>query len=171
LVDQSWEIQSQISDFCHQRNIPVLIGDTRGVFGSIFCDLGKSFVVHDPTGEEAVTCVIEDITQDFPAVVRVLEENRHNLETGDMVTLSGINGMAELNGGQYLVTVVDGYSFTINIDTKLFRPYQSGGYMTQVKQPVTLSFKPLLESVNDPGMFNIDIMKFDSAPLLHLAWR
>jgi len=171
LVDQSWEIQSQISDFCHQRNIPVLIGDTRGVFGSIFCDFGKSFVVHDPTGEEAVTCVIEDITQDFPAVVRVLEENRHNLETGDMVTLSGINGMAELNGGQYLVTVVDGYSFTINIDTKLFRPYQSGGYMTQVKQPVTLSFKPLLESVNDPGMFNIDIMKFDSAPLLHLAWR
>lgn len=171
LVDQPWEILSQISEFCHQKNIPVLTGDVRGVFGSIFCDFGKSFVVHDPTGEEAVTCVIENITQDYPAVVRVLEENRHNLESGDMVTLSGINGMGELNGGQYVVTVLDGYSFTINIDTRLFHPYHSGGYMTQVKQPVTLSFKPLLEAVNDPGMFNIDIMKFDSAPLLHLAWR
>lgn len=171
LVDQPWDIQSQIADFCHQRNIPVLTGDVRGVFGSIFCDFGKSFVVHDPTGEEAVTCVIEGITQDYPAVVSVLEENRHNLETGDMVTLAGINGMAELNGGHYVVTVRDGYSFSIDIDTRLFKPYQSGGYMTQVKQPVTLSFKPLSEAVHNPGEFNIDIMKFDSAPLLHLAWR
>ena len=36
--------------------------------------------------------------RDSPALVSVLEETRHNLETGDKVILSEIEGMEELNG-------------------------------------------------------------------------
>jgi ubiquitin-activating enzyme E1 len=171
LIDQPWETQLQISEFCHIRDIAVLVGDVRGVFGYIFCDFGESFTVFDTNGEECITCVIEGITQDYPAVVTVLEENRHNLETGDVVTLTGINGMTELNDAKLSVVVKDSYSFSIDVDTRSFRPYLGGGYMTQVKQPVNLSFRSLSDSVNNPGMFNSDVMMMDSAPLLHLAWR
>ena len=36
--------------------------------------------------------------RESPALVTVLEETRHGLETGDTVLLSDISGMAGLNG-------------------------------------------------------------------------
>lgn len=171
LVDQSWEQQLQISEFCHLRGIAVLTGDARGVFGTVFVDLGDNFEVMDSTGEEPVTCVIEGITQDDPAVVTVLEENRHGLETGDCVSIAGIAGMTQLNGAILPVIVRDAHSFTIPVDTRGFSPYQSGGYVTPQKQPVTLKFRSLADSVLDPGVINIDVAKMESAPVLHLAWR
>jgi ubiquitin-activating enzyme E1 len=98
LIDQPVGKIATIADFCHQHGIVVIVGDVRGVFGSVFCDFGPNFVVSDPTGEQAASAMIAGISRDTPALVTVLEETRHNLETGDKVILSDISGMEELNG-------------------------------------------------------------------------
>ena len=117
----------------------MLIGDVRGVFGSIFCDFGPEFTVVDSTGEEGVICMIETVTQDYPALITVLEESRHGLEVGNQVILSSIVGMSELNGVRAgVVQVKDGYSFTIDVDTRGMGVYKSGGYVTPVKQPINI---------------------------------
>lgn len=40
----------RIDDFCHKNNIAFIRADIRGVFGSVFCDFGPSFVVSDVDG-------------------------------------------------------------------------------------------------------------------------
>ena len=203
LIDQSYDVQVNISEFCHLKNIGCIIGDVKGVFGSIFCDFGSNFVVSDSTGEESHTCVIGNITISTDPVdngnsgsmdvdkagvyymITVLEDNRHNLEKGDMVHLHGLHtadgNLHVLNNIKTsVITVKDSYSFVIYYDSSSSSNggsgYSSGGYVTLVKQPVTLQFKPFAESVTDPcagsgGMFQGDVMKIDSLPILHLAWR
>ena len=89
------------------KNIAVLVSDVRGVFARIFCDFGVNFAVHDINGEPDVTSMIAGITKDSPALVTVLEETRHGLQTGDRVSLTDISGMENLNGQEYTVTVKD----------------------------------------------------------------
>ena len=169
--------------------------------------------------------MIETVTQDYPALITVLEETRHGLEVGNQVILSSIVGMSELNGVRAgVVQVKDGYSFTIDVDTRGMGVYRSGGYVTPVKQPINIRlviymhnymfehastisclyihtvliyiilmhilyihvnsthihilytlhihrFKSLAETVFEPGIFSCDVMKMDTAPILHLAWR
>ena len=83
-----------IADHCHGRGIVVIVADTRGVFGTVFCDFGPSFVVSDASGEQAASAMIAGITKDSPALVTVLEETRHNMETGDKVCCVAYAGNA-----------------------------------------------------------------------------
>lgn len=101
LIDESEGKIREIADYCHDNRIIVIVSDVRGVFGRIFCDFGRDFVVSDSNGEQIATAMIAGITKDSPALVTVLEETRHNLETGDKVILSEIDGMSELNGKSY----------------------------------------------------------------------
>ena len=115
--------------------------------------------------------MLAGITKDFPALCTVLEETRHNLETGDVVVLSEVGGMPELNGREFVVTVKDPYSFEIMQDTRELGDYQTGGYVNQVKQSTTVSFKKFSDSINNPGNFDGDYMKADRAAPLHAAFR
>jgi ubiquitin-activating enzyme E1 len=148
------------------------VGDCRGVFGSIFCDFGKEFLVSDSTGEQIATAMIAGISRESPALVTVLEETRHNLETGDIVVLSEILGMDELNGMEYTITVKDAFSFEINGDATICQnAYERGGYVTEKKRPMTLSFQPYSEAIEQPGEFVCDFSKLHRAPALHLGFR
>lgn len=171
LIDQELSYQLRVAEFCHKNNIAVLVGDVFGVFGSIFCDFGENFEVHDTNGEQAASSMIAGITQDFPALVTVLEEARHNLESGDVVMLTELIGMEQLNGREFVVSVKDPFSFEINEDTRGYRPYERGGYSNQIKQKVSLSFKSMAESIEDPNNFVCDVMKFDRMSALHIAFR
>lgn len=51
----------------------------------------------------------------------------HNLITGQVVGLTGVNGMTQVNGQTVTVTVVDADHFTIGIDTSAYGTYTSGG--------------------------------------------
>ena len=164
-------LQMEIAEFCHSENIKIVIADTKGVFGNIFCDFGKNFSVIDSTGEPAASSMLAGITCDSPALVTVLEETRHGLESGDKVVLSDIVGMEELNGKEFTVTVKDLYSFEINCDTTMFSPYQQGGHCNQVKQPISVDFDSYRESYDNPGMFHCDFMKMDRAATMHVGFR
>lgn len=59
----------------------------------------------------------------------------HNLVNGDQITISGVQGMTQVNGGPYTITVVDPDNFTIGIDTSAFGVYSSGGLWRNISEP------------------------------------
>ena len=132
LIGVAADTQREIADFCHDNSICVIVSDVYGVFGNVFCDFGESFTVADADGEPAASCLVASITHDSPALVCALEESRHHLCTGDIVEISGLTGMEELNGCQFVVTVKDPNSFEIDVDTTAMSPYRVGGYVKQV---------------------------------------
>ena len=171
LIDVTATRRAEIADHCHANGVYVVAGETYGVFGSIFCDFGPAFVVNDTDGEAAFSSMIASITCDARAVVTVLEETRHNLSTGDVVTLSEITGMTELNDQQFIVEVKDPFSFVLDVDSSAFTPYSRGGYVNQVKQPATVAFKSYSESLKNPGEFVVDFAKIHRAGQVHVAFR
>jgi len=171
LIAQPLSIQKSITEFCHMKNIAVLVSDVRGVFARIFCDFGVNFAVHDINGEPDITSMIAGITKDSPALVTVLEETRHGLQTGDKVLLTDISGMEILNGQEYTVTVKDSFSFEINVDTTNFPEYYRGGHCKLLKKTEILNFDSMSISYENPGEFVCDFMKFAHAPILHLAFK
>ena len=56
----------------------------------VFCDFGDKFTVYDTNGEPPRTCIISHITQAEEGVVTVHDEQRHDLEDGDVVTFAEI---------------------------------------------------------------------------------
>jgi ubiquitin-activating enzyme E1 len=64
------------------------------------------------------------------------------------------------------------HSLEIDLDSSSLGQYTKGGIVTQVKQPKTLTFKSLQESVESPGEFLIsDFSKLERPALLHLGFR
>ncbi|GFZ19915.1 ubiquitin-activating enzyme 1 [Actinidia rufa] len=133
---------------------------------------------HQPTiafikAEEPHTGIIASISNDNPALVSCVDDERLEFQDGDLVVFSEIRGMTELNDGKpRKIKNARPYSFTLDEDTSSFGAYDRGGIVTQVKQPKVLNFKPLREALKDPGDFLLsDFSKFDRPPLLHLAFQ
>ncbi|KAJ6848143.1 ubiquitin-activating enzyme E1 1-like [Iris pallida] len=143
------------------------------VFGSLFCDFGPEFTVVDVDGEEPHTGIIASISNDNPALVSCVDDERLEFQDGDLVVFSEVKGMLELNDGKpRKVKNARPYSFMLEEDTTHFGAYDRGGIVTQVKQPKILKFKPLKDALRDPGEFLLsDFSKFDRPPLLHLAFQ
>ncbi|XP_020276157.1 ubiquitin-activating enzyme E1 2-like [Asparagus officinalis] len=174
-TDISLEKAIEYDDYCHNHNppIPFIKTEVRGLFGNVFCDFGPEFTVLDVDGEEPHTGIIESISNGSPALVTCVDDERIEFQDGDLVVFSEIKGMTELNDGKPRKVINKRpYSFCIEEDTTNFGAYERGGLVTQVKQPKILKFKPLRESLGDPGNFMLsDFSKFDRPPLLHLAFQ
>eukprot|EP00615_Pteridomonas_danica_P013815 CAMPEP_0114400252 /NCGR_PEP_ID=MMETSP0102-20121206/16262_1 /TAXON_ID=38822 ORGANISM="Pteridomonas danica, Strain PT" /NCGR_SAMPLE_ID=MMETSP0102 /ASSEMBLY_ACC=CAM_ASM_000212 /LENGTH=1016 /DNA_ID=CAMNT_0001562545 /DNA_START=1 /DNA_END=3051 /DNA_ORIENTATION=+ len=172
MVNAPMDLQLQVNEYCHANNKQFIATEVAGVFGSVFSDFGTNFLVNDINGEPPSQCIIASITQANPALVSVLDDTRHNLSDGDVVRLDGVNGMPQLSGQTFTVTVKDSYSFEIDADTTGAGPYTTGGYMLQVKMPVSLSFDSLAKSLEYPGEFLLsDFAKFDRPGVLHTAFK
>ena len=53
----------KIADFCHSQNIHLVIADTKGLFGQIFCDFGEEFMVSDTNGEEPLSAMVSAVAK------------------------------------------------------------------------------------------------------------
>lgn len=169
LTNSTLKEQLRIGDFCHAHNIKLIVADTKGLFGQLFCDFGNDFVVYDPNGAAPLTSLIEDITKDNPGLVTCVE--RHMFQDGDFVTFSEIQGMTELNGSKPIkIRVLGRYSFEI-VDTSSFSEYTKGGLVTEVKMPSRISFEPLRTSLNKPEIQTTNYFKMKDFATLHLAFR
>ena len=71
---------------------------------------------------------ISAITQANPGVITTV--NPHNFTNNLSVTITDVLGMIQVNGIAYTVTVIDGTSFSIGVDTTTFTAYTSGGKAT-----------------------------------------
>ncbi|KAL0434772.1 UNVERIFIED_CONTAM: Ubiquitin-activating enzyme E1 2 [Sesamum radiatum] len=174
-TDINLESAIEFNEYCHNHQPPIAFIKTevRGLFGSAFCDFGPEFTVFDVDGEEPHTGIIASISNDNPALVACVDDERLEFQDGDLVVFSEIQGMTELNDGKpRKIKNARPYSFTLDEDTTKFGTYERGGIVTQVKEPKILNFKPLKEAIKDPGDFLLsDFSKFDRPPLLHLAFQ
>lgn len=163
----------RIDEFCHANGIAFIKADVRGVFAQVFCDFGPSFEVLDVDGEEPHTGIIAGITPGNPTLVTTVEDERLEFQDGEEVTFSEIVGMTELNGRAPIpVKNCKAHSFTLEIDTTGFSPYQRGGIVTQHKGSKTLAFKPLAQAIQEPGEFLLsDFSKLERSPLLHIGFQ
>jgi ubiquitin-activating enzyme E1 len=165
LTDTSLKDQVKIADYCHENGIYIVITETFGLFGTIFTDFGKGFVVADPTGEQVNTGIVADIDSD--GLVSALDETRHGLEDGDYVTFSEVEGMEGLNGCEPRKIEVKGaYTFSIG-DVSGLGEYKKGGQYIQVKRPKILNFEPLSQQLKKPEHLISDFAKFDRPQQLH----
>ncbi|RZB69845.1 Ubiquitin-activating enzyme E1 2 isoform A [Glycine soja] len=171
----SLEKAIEFNDYCHSHQPPIAFikSEVRGLFGSLFCDFGPEFTVVDVDGEDPHTGIIASISNDNPALVSCVDDERLEFQDGDLVVFSEVHGMKELNDGKpRKIKNARAYSFTLEEDTTNYGRYEKGGIVTQVKQPKVLNFKPFREALSDPGDFLLsDFSKFDRPPLLHLAFQ
>ncbi|PIN25443.1 Ubiquitin activating enzyme UBA1 [Handroanthus impetiginosus] len=174
-TDINLESAIEFNEYCHNHQPPIAFIKTevRGLFGSAFCDFGPEFTVFDVDGQEPHTGIIESISNDNPALVTCVEDERLEFQEGDMVVFSEIRGMTELNDGKPRKIInARPTSFTLDEDTTNYGTYERGGIVTQVKQPKVLNFKTLKEAIKNPGEFLLaDYSKYDRPPLLHLAFQ
>jgi len=183
LVDlPSRAMQLEIADYCHSIGVAVMVADALGAFGMIFCDFGENFTCHDTTGETAVTSMIANIAVTSgdgvsSATVTTLEETPHGLENGDHVSFTEVAPHVTFPpnppSDTYPVSVKDRYSFEVSFPSpaKITGKYEKGGYVTQVKQLVVVSFGKMSTSTSSPGAIVGDAFKMEAAPVLHLAFQ
>lgn len=96
MIDAPLEVQLKVNDMCHKMGVCYISCDARGVFAYAFCDFGDAFVVSDVDGNPAASCVVSSVTKDAIGLVTVMDDQRHNLITGDVVTFNSIQGMTEV---------------------------------------------------------------------------
>jgi len=75
---------------------------------------------------------ITGVTQANPAVIN----STTTFVIGQSVTITGISGMTELNGNTYEVVGVSPTTVTIDVDSTLFTPYVSGGFLSSASNLV-----------------------------------
>jgi ubiquitin-activating enzyme E1 len=161
--------QIVIGDYLHKKGIYLVVADTFGLFGSIFCDFGDKFTVLDPTGESPVSGIVAGIDEE--GLVSALDETRHGLEDGDFVTFTELEGMEALNSASpRKVTVKGPYTFSIG-DVSGLGQYKRGGMYTQVKMPKFIDFKPISIALKEPEFLISDYAKFDRPQQLHIGFQ
>ncbi|KAJ3293322.1 hypothetical protein HDU79_000431 [Rhizoclosmatium sp. JEL0117] len=171
LTDVPLAEQLRINEITHRNNIKFIASDIRGLFGSVFNDFGEAFVVTDQTGEEPVSGMVAGISAEENGLVTCLEDHRHGLEDGDYVTFHEVQGMEALNGCEPRKVSVSGpYTFKIG-DTSNLGNYKTGGIFTQVKQPKTLKFHSLKDSLKAPEFVYSDFAKFDRPTQLLIGFQ
>ncbi|XP_059142787.1 ubiquitin-like modifier-activating enzyme 1 isoform X2 [Physella acuta] len=171
LTNSSQDDQIRFGEFCHSNNIKFISTSTYGLFGHIFCDFGKSFVVSDVDGEQPLSIMIADVEKSEQGVVACLDETRHGFNDDDYVTFSEVQGMTELNGCNPIkIKVLGPYTFSIG-DTRKFSDYERGGVASQVKMPKTFHFKSIKQSLEEPEFLLTDFGKFDRPAILHIAFQ
>ncbi|XP_077369679.1 ubiquitin-like modifier-activating enzyme 1 isoform X1 [Festucalex cinctus] len=171
LTSSTLDEQQKLGEFCHSKGIKIIIADTRGLFGQLFCDFGEEMIVHDTNGEQPLSAMISMITKDNPGVVTCLDEARHGFENGDFVTFSEVQGMTELNGCQPVeIKVLGPYTFSI-CDTAGFTDYVRGGIVSQVKMPKKFTFKSISSSMAEPEFKLTDFGKFERPGQLHVGFQ
>lgn len=138
----------EFSEFCHTNNIPILLCETRGVFGWLFVDFGEEFEVQDPRGDQPSKFQIHSIARGEKTEIEI-EGERHGLGYGDQVRFHGIKGITQLNEG--LFTVEDCLSptcFSIDFDTRKSPPWEaSAASGEEVILPQTFNFKRFKEAM------------------------
>lgn len=171
LTESSLEEELRIGDYTHAHDIKLILAQTRGLFGRIFCDFGEEFIVHDTSGEEPISNMIASVSKDKDGVVTCLDEARHGLETGDFVTFAEVQGMKELNNCKPReIKVLGPYTFSIG-DTSQLSDYIRGGIVTQVKMPAKLTFRSARSNISKPELMTVDYAKFDRPQQCHIFYQ
>ena len=175
-VDAPLDLALAVDAACRAASPPIAFirTDVRGLCGAVFVDLGPSFVCHDPTGEAIKSAIVESVTVEGAGTdgaklrVQCVDDEALDLDDGDHVTFSELQGMEALNGCAPLK--VEDCSkgkkrFALPLPPgAALDDHRTGGLITEVRQPKTLAFKSLHDFLNAPGeLWEVDESKMASA--------
>jgi ubiquitin-activating enzyme E1 len=104
MTETSLGHQIQINNFCHDKGIKFISGDTRGLFSSVFVDLGEEHIITDINGERPQRGLISNISQGNRGIVQMADNSRHGLSDGHYVTFEEEEGMTEVNNTKPIQT-------------------------------------------------------------------
>lgn len=147
-----------INEICRQYKTKFIVANTIGLLGIIFCDFGNDFTIVDQDGEIPSTGILLESNED------VISTNEpHKLYIGDNITMT-INGNETFN--DTISKVIDLQNFKIT-NNKIQNGKLINSSFIQNKTSLTLNFKPLSESLNDPQFTNVYTEDFSRQNLLH----
>ncbi|XP_049268863.1 ubiquitin-like modifier-activating enzyme 1 [Rhipicephalus sanguineus] len=170
LTETPLETQQSMAAFTHENNIPLIIADTKGVAGQIFCDFGEKFRVLDGDGEPPRSVLIRSISQVCQGVVTTSHKAPHGFKDGDYVTFSEVRGMTEMNDCPPTeVKVLSPHQFSVM--PKYNGITGAGGIATEFKMPKDVKFQPLKESLLNPEFVTCDSPNADRGAQLHLGFQ
>jgi ubiquitin-activating enzyme E1 len=162
LVGAPLQLAVRVNALCRRKRVAFLLADVKGAFCWSFTDCGASFRVLDADGEEPAQLMLSFVSHDEHGCVRLVGDARHNLADGDVVRLTEIDGMPELNCTERTVKVLSPTEFAIGDTRACAKPYAGHGLATPVKQPVTLTFEPLEQQLRAPALLTADFAKLDA---------
>jgi Zn-finger protein len=179
------DTNSIVNQVCREKGVKFIATDCYGGFCRLFNDFGQKFEVLDKNGEEIKECDIIKISEAEEGVVEILENQKHNLEDGDEVTLTKIEGMdlkegktheeeafkklTSINETIHKVKVLTPNSFKIG-DTTKYKPYTGKGIAKALKTKVELkgiSFKETMDKKADEIPLDMNLMIVDFEKLAH----
>ena len=150
-IFQSIEEATKVNEFCRARGVGFILAQTYGPAGFTFLDYGNDFSINDADGEETKSFIVVSATQTNPLIVTVHEDKRHKFQDGDYVKFNEVQGMTELNTlPPTQITVIDGFSFKVQVDATGFNPYIRDGLVENVKVPKKVSYHSLKQSIHNP---------------------
>ncbi len=136
--------------YCMKRIIPLYQqpwGNT-GFWGSSSNWQFQQNITQGTGFRGGITGAITNVTQANPAQIT---STNHGLQTGEVVAISNVGGMTQLNGNTYIVSFVNANNFTINVDSTGFGAYTAGGNWA-AGYIGTLTNIPIIRSVNNNPM-------------------
>ena len=116
----------------------------------------QGMTLHISTGN-GVAKNITAITKAFRAEIT---SNAHGLAKGDRVTFAAVGGMTELNGLTGVIVDTGLNTFVVDIDTRAFTTYTSGGTATGVTWTKVNECKDI--SAGGASVNEIDVTDLDS---------
>lgn len=176
LTQAPLKLQKEVDTLCRKLKIPFITAEVRGAFSWVFTDFGENFVVFDKNGESEKEFFVGNISQAKQALVTCLDNELHDLETGDTIKLTEVKGMTSLNWSEeqpkfYTITVVSPKSFLIDADTSSLPPYEGGGLVSEKKTPQVHSFNTLEEALKNPNYLDSDLSKLGISAQFHIGMQ
>ncbi len=109
------------------------------------------------------------ITLITKAAAAVITSVGHGLAVGDIVTITGVTGMTEINNLIAVVTLVMGDDVTIGLNSNSFTGYGSGGFIGKSEQLRDDGSGNLISSLGGTGTINYAtgayVLNFNTAPV------
>jgi len=140
-----------------QSDFPLIVAGNQQ--GFVFTNYNAAFIINPPS------LFLTNITQANPAVVT---SPNHNLKSGQVILISGVVGMTQVNGNFYQVNSPTTNSFSlkqlvngnwVNVDSTTFTPYASGGFITVHNNfnITTKKFNPFLQDGDQLRLQSVDL--------------
>ena len=116
-VDQTLEVQLALNEAARAAGVRFVSCSSRGVFGSLFTDLGDSFTATDADGEPVREALLQSVAEDAEGrvVVSTVLEQPHGLSDGDCVRFAELQGAPALceEGRLFSVQVTGRHSLVL----------------------------------------------------------
>ncbi len=148
------------------NNKKFIMCSTIGLFGQVFCDFNKNFLVTDTDGEEIKNGTIISITEENSKIL-IETANDHNLESSDVIKIKNITDYT-----CQVTKIVNTKKFIVE-NNSFFQDYLTSKCVInttfeQIKQTKTIQFQSLEESLyNYDKISSFDVFNFDHAKLCH----